>query len=151
MKVTQKEIRLITDAIVSQVYDEQKIREKIDKKLESLWKNFSKSKKWKDTMKLFNLWQQLTWFKWILVNDKDFFWIPNMYGNCDYRITSEAQAKTSYFNWNRANVEREFGYANKGMIVRKVETLLTVKLLCGWDMEKVMDEIIKTIKKEFNL
>jgi hypothetical protein len=37
------------------------------------------------------------------------------------------------------------------MIAKKVETLLTIKTLCGDNMEAIMNEIITAVKKEFKL
>jgi hypothetical protein len=55
MKITSKEIRLITDAIVDQVYDQEKVNEKIKEAEDKAWNEFSKSKKWKDTLKVLKL------------------------------------------------------------------------------------------------
>jgi hypothetical protein len=55
MKITAKEIRLITDAIVDQVYDQEKMNEKIREAEDKAWNEFSKSKKWKDTLKVLKL------------------------------------------------------------------------------------------------
>ena len=42
MKITQKEISLITDAIVTQVYDDAKINQQIQKAKDDAWNEFSK-------------------------------------------------------------------------------------------------------------
>ncbi len=55
MKITAKEIRLITDAIVDQVYDQAKVNDKIKEAEDKAWNEFSKSKKWKDTLKVLKL------------------------------------------------------------------------------------------------
>ena len=55
MKITSKEIRLITDAIVDQVYDQEKMNKKIKEAEDKAWNEFSKSKKWKDTLKVLKL------------------------------------------------------------------------------------------------
>jgi hypothetical protein len=52
MKISQREIKLIAEAIVNEVYDETKINEQVLKEQEKAWKEFSSSKKWKDTLKL---------------------------------------------------------------------------------------------------
>ena len=54
MKISQREIKLIADAIVNEVYDETKINEQVLKEQEKAWKEFSSSKKWKDTLKILN-------------------------------------------------------------------------------------------------
>lgn len=55
MKITSKEIRLITDAIVDQVYDQAKVNEKIKEAEDKAWNEFSKSKLRKDTQKILKL------------------------------------------------------------------------------------------------
>ena len=149
MKVTQKEIRLITDAIVDQVYDQAKVNEKINSELEKSWNEFKSSKAWKDMLKLLKAWKQIDSFVWIIVRDKDFFWIKSLTWSCDYRITTEAKAKDNYMNWKRIEIQKKF--PDKYAISRKVETLLTIKTLCGKDMEKIINDIIVSIKKEFKL
>jgi hypothetical protein len=54
MKISQREIKLIAEAIVNEVYDETKINEQVIKEQEKAWKQFSSSKKWKDTLKILN-------------------------------------------------------------------------------------------------
>lgn len=149
MKITAKEIRLITDAIVDQVYDQEKMNKKIREAEDKAWNEFSKSKKWKDTLKVLKLWKQLDWFEWISVKDKDFFWIKSLCCSVSYKITSEDKAKTSYKAWIHSQVSKEF--PDRYLITRKVETLLTIKTLCWKDMEVIMSEIVETIKKEFKL
>lgn len=149
MKITSKEIRLITDAIVDQVYDQAKINEKINSELEKSWDEFKNSKRWKDMLKLIKSWKQIDSFIWIVVRDKEFFWIKSLTWSCDYRITTEARARDNYMNWKRVELQKKF--PDRYAISRKVETLLTIKTLCGKDMEKIIDDITKTIKKEFKL
>ena len=149
MKITAKEIRLITDAIVDQVYDQEKMNKKIREAEDKAWNEFSKSKKWKDTLKVLKLWKQLDWFEWISIKDKEFFWIKSLYWSMSYKITTEDKARDSYKGWIHNQVSKEF--PDRYLIMRKVETLLTIKTLCWKDMEAIMNEIVTTIKKEFKL
>jgi hypothetical protein len=55
MKITAKEIRLITDAIVDQVYDQEKVNKQIEAELDKAWNEFAKSKLRKDTVKILKL------------------------------------------------------------------------------------------------
>lgn len=149
MKITSKEIRLITDAIVDQVYNQSKVTEKVNSELEKSWNDFKSSNAWKDMLKLLKAWKQIDSFVWIVVRDKEFFWIKSLSWSCDYRITTEDKARDSYMNWKRIEIQKKF--PDRYAISRKVETLLTIKTLCGKDMEKIIDDIIKSIKKEFKL
>lgn len=149
MKITAKEIRLITDAIVEQVYDQSKVNEKIKEAKDKAWNEFSKSKKWKDTVKILKAWKQLDWFEWISVNDKEFFWIKSLCWSMSYKITTEDKARDSYKSWIHNQVSKEL--SDRYLIMRKVETLLTIKTLCWKDMEAIMNEIISIVKKEFKL
>ena len=148
MKITAKEIRLITDAIVEQVYDQAKVNEKIKEAENKAWNEFSKSKQWKDTLKILKLWKQLDWFEWISVKDFEFFKIKSFW-SMSYKITSEDKVKESYKSWIRSKVAKEF--PDRYIISKKVETLLTIKTLCWKDMEAIMNEIINSVKKEFKL
>lgn len=149
MKITAKEIRLITDAIVEQVYDQDKVNAKIKEAEDKAWNEFSKTKQWKDTLKVLKLWKTLDWFEWISVKDKEFFWIKSLCWSCSYKIINESKARDSYKSWIHNQVSREF--PDRYLIMRKVETLLTIKALCWKDMEAIMNEIITTVKKEFKL
>lgn len=148
MKITAKEIRLITDAIVEQVYDQEKVNEKIREAEDKAWNDFSKSKLRKDTVKMLKLWRQLDWFEWISVKDFEFFKIKSFW-SMSYKITSEDKVKESYKSWIHSKVAKDF--PDRYAIARKVETLLTIKTLCWKDMEAIMNEIITTVKKEFKL
>ena len=66
-----------------------------------------------------------------------------------YKITSEDKAMNSYKGLIHNQVLKDF--PDRYLITRKVETLLTIKTLCGKDMEVIMNEIIATVKKEFKL
>lgn len=149
MKITSKEIRLITDAIVDHVYDQAEVNKKIKEAEEKARSEFSKTKQWKDAQKVLKLWKQLDWFEWISVKDKDFFWIESLCWSCSYKLTSEEKAKVSYMGWIHSKVSKDF--PDRYLIMRKVETLLTIKTLCWKDMEAIMNEIIATVKKEFKL
>ena len=149
MKITAKEIRLITDAIVDQVYDQAEVNKKIKEAEEKARSEFSKTKQWKDAQKVLKLWRTLYWFEWISVRDKDFFWIESLCWSCSYKLTSEEKAKSSYMSWIHSKVSKDF--PDRYLIMRKVETLLTIKTLCWMDMETIMNEIINTVKKEFKL
>lgn len=149
MKISQREIRLIADAIVNQVYDETKINEQVRKEQEKAWKKFSTSKKWKDILKLLEQLRKFDWFENITVKDKKFFDIPEMCWMYDYRITNEETVKNSYFNWVASSVRRKF--PDRYTVSRRIETLLTIKALCWKDMEAIMNEIIDIVKWEYKL
>lgn len=149
MKITSKEISLITDAIVDQIYNEADVNKKIKEAEEKARNEFSKSKQWKDTLKLLKLWKQLDWFEWISVKDFEFFKINKLCWSCSYKITTEEKAKQNFMWRVHSTVIKDF--PDRFLIRRKVETLLTIKTLCWKDMESIMNEIIATVKKEFKL
>ena len=149
MKITQKEISLITDAIVDQVYNDAEVNKKIKEAEEKAWNEFSKTKQWKDTVKILKLWKEIDWFEWVSVKDLEFFKINKMCWICSYKITNEERAKQSYMWRIHSSISKDF--PDRYLIKRKVETLLTIKTLCGKDMEAIMNEIITTVKKEFKL
>lgn len=148
MKISQREIKLIAEAIVNEVYDETKINEQVLKEQEKAWKEFSASKKWKDTLKILNQLKKFNWFVSIVVSSRQFFDIPEV---CwiDYRITNEDMVKNSYFNWVASKIKRKF--PDRYTILKRVETLLTIKALCWKDMEAIMNDIINTVKWEYKL
>ena len=149
MKISQREIKLIADAIVNQVYDERKINEQVRKEQEKVWKKFSSSKKWKDTLKLLKELKKLDWFVSIVVKDRTFFEVEEMCWIYDYKFNDEDAVKNSYFAWIASRVRRKF--PDRYTIVKKVETLLTIKALCWKDMEAIMNDIINTVKWEYKL
>lgn len=149
MKITSKEIRLITDAIVEQVYDDSKINKQIEDELEKAWNEFAKTEQWKNTVKMLKLWRQLDWFEWISVRDFEFFRLKNPLSSCSYKLVSEEKAKSSFKNWMRWTIQNKL--PQKWAVTKKVEALLTIKTLCWKDIENIMDDIIKTIKKEYKL
>ena len=149
MKISQREIRLIADAIVNQVYDETKINEQVRKEQEKAWKKFSASKKWKDTLRLLEQLRKLDWFESITVKDRKFFDIEEMCWVYDYKITDEDKVKNSYFNWVASRVRRKF--PDRYTVLKRIETLLTIKALCWKDMEAIMNEIVDIVKWEYKL
>lgn len=149
MKITQREIQLITDAIVNQVYDEKKINEQVRKEQEKAWKEFTASKKWKDTLKLLKELKKLDWFVSIMVKDRTFFDMAELCWTYDYKIANEDDVKNSYFNWISSKVRRKL--PDRYAVSRRIEALLTIKALCWKDMEAIMNEIIDIVKWEFKL
>lgn len=148
MKISQREIKLIAEAIVNEVYDETKINEQVVKEQEKAWKQFSSSKKWKDTLKILNQLKKFNWFVSIVVSSRQFFDIPDVYWT-DYRIVNEDMVKNSYFTWIASKIKKKF--PDRYTISRRVETLLTIKALCWKDMETIMNDIINTVKWEYKL
>ncbi|MBP5444651.1 MAG: hypothetical protein J6Y28_00630 [Acholeplasmatales bacterium] len=55
MKITRNDINILAEAIVNDVYSDQKIGDLISKDEEKMWNDFAKSKKRKDTLKLVKL------------------------------------------------------------------------------------------------
>lgn len=149
MKISQREIKLIAEAIVNEVYDETKINEQVLKEQEKAWKQFSSSKKWKDTLKLLEQWKRIEWFEGITVKDKTFFNIKEMCWLYDYKIVNENMVKNSYFAWSISSIRKKF--PDRYALSKRVETLLTIKALCWKDMEAIMNDIINTVKLEYKL
>lgn len=149
MKISQREIKLISEAIVNQVYDETKINEQVRKEQEKAWKKFTASKKWKDTLKLLREWRKLEWFEGIIVKDRSFFEIPEICWMYDYKIIDEDRVRNSYFTWAASSARRKF--PDKYTVSKRIETLLTIKALCWKDMESIMNDIIDTVKWEYKL
>ena len=129
--------------------DETKINEQVRKEQEKAWKKFSASKKWKDTLKLIKELKKLDWFESIVVKDRVFFDIPEICWVYDYKIIDEARVKNSYFNWIASKVRRKF--PDRYTVLKRIETLLTIKALCWKDMEAIMNDIIDIIKWEYKL
>ena len=149
MKISQREIKLIAEAIVNEVYDETKINEQVVKEQEKAWKEFAASKKWKDTLKLLEQWKRIEWFEGITVKDKTFFNVKGMCWIYDYKIVNENMVKNSFFSRSITSIRKKF--PDRYALSKRVETLLTIKALCWKDMETIMNDIINTVKLEYKL
>lgn len=145
MKITKKDIDLISEAIVNEVYDDTKINELIRQDEEKMWNDFAKSKKRKDTLKLLDACKKIEWFNGISVASNKFFDTKNWCWN--YTIFSEKTTKESYMT-NAYYIARK-KYPDRYIILNKVKTLLTIKMLWGKDIETVMNEIKDALKKEY--
>lgn len=140
MKITKKEIDILTNAITNEVYDNKKIDEQVKKECDDMWNKFKKTKQYKELEK-------------ILVN-------PNYYGlsiypNLVYWFGDNYNTTIRGVNWLEVNYKNNYRsiaykkYPNSWDIYVRVQTLLTIKAL-GWkDIETVMQEIKEVIKKEF--
>ena len=140
MKITKKEIDILTNAITNEVYDNKKIDEQVKKECNDMWNKFKKTKQYKELEKL-------------LVN-------PNYYGisiypslvfwfwdNYNTLVRWVNGLENTYKNYCRSMVYKK--YPNSWDVYVRVQTLLTIKAL-GWkDVETIMQEIKEIIKKEF--
>ena len=74
MKITRKEIDLLVDAIVGQIYDSDKIakakQKEKDELSEKAWSEFQKSKQWKQVKKIF---EENPFIKDFSVDEEEFF------------------------------------------------------------------------------
>ncbi|MBO7714770.1 MAG: hypothetical protein J6S85_14425 [Methanobrevibacter sp.] len=74
MKITRKEIDLLTDAIVGQIYDSEKVakakQDERDALSEKAWADFEKSKQWKQVKKIF---EENEFVKDFSVDEEEFF------------------------------------------------------------------------------
>lgn len=156
MKITRKEIDLLTEAIVGQIYDSDKIakakQEERDALSEKAWAEFEKSKQWKQVKKIF---EENQFVKEFSVNEEEFFG----------KVISDYYYKWKTYRFNRdtyeTNVRNDFcmryikidekKYPTKEQVATKVNTLLTIEALGGEDIKSIVGSVADAVKKEFKL
>lgn len=145
MKITRNDINILAEAIVNDVYNDQKIGDLINKDEEKMWNDFAKSKKRKDTLKLLKLWKSVEWFKGIAIVNSKFFWDGIW---CWTSTIIDEESTKQSFKASAYYVAKK-NYPDRYTVINRIKTLLTVKILWGKDIETVMKEIKDMLKKEY--
>jgi len=156
MKITRKEIDLLVDAIVGQIYDSDKIakakQKEKDELSEKAWSEFQKSKQWKQVKKIF---EENPFIKDFSVDEEEFFgkaitdyyykWKTYLF----HRNTYETSIKSDFCRRYVQIDEKK--YPTRDQIATKVNTLLTIEALGGEDIKSIVSAVAKAVKNEFKL
>ena len=156
MKITRKEIDLLTDAIVGQIYDCDKIakakQEERDALSEKAWAEFQKSKQWKQIKKIF---EENPFIRDFSVDEEEFFgkaisdyyykWKTYLFNRSNYEANIKNDFCRRYVKIN------EKKYPTREQIATKVNTLLTIEALGGEDIKSIVSSVADAVKKEFKL
>lgn len=156
MKITRKEIDLLTEAIVGQIYDSEKIakakQEERDTLSEKAWADFEKSKEWKQVKKIF---EEYPFVKEITVDEESFF--GSFISDYPYRWKTYMLYRNSYETNTRTDFCRkavkidEKKFPTREQVATKVNTLLTIEALGGEDIKSIVSSVADAVKKEFKL
>lgn len=156
MKITRKEIDLLTEAIVGQIYNSEKVakarQEERDTLSKKAWAEFEKSKQWKQAKKVFEDYPFIQGFS---VDEMSFF--GDYISDYPYRWKTYMLYRNSYETTiqndfcRRAVKIDESKFPTREQVATKVNTILTIEALGGEDIKTIVNSVANTVKKEFNL
>lgn len=145
--ITQKQINILVDAIMKQVYDKKKLDEELKQLQEKEFKEFQKTKEYKNIVKVF---EENPMINHICV-DKSYFF-PNTYeyfdtsiyaNKCENNLRSIINSKVSNEFWKRV--------PNDYNLRKEIETELTIRMLGGEDVRELIADLTKQFKSKFGL
>lgn len=150
MRITDKQLNLLADVIVKQVFDEEAYSKQIQDELEAQRQKFRKENK--DYQKFLKLLKDNPIIKGITVKS-EFFWKGNgsYYYNSYVEIReNENDARVAFTQRLRDAIDKPTR-PDTFKIKQDVLAQLTVKALGGENVEKMIQEIAKEMKKKYNL
>ena len=140
MKISRKDIDILTNAITNELYDNKKINALVDKECEDMWTKFKKTKEFKELEKVLSNEN----YYWVSIYPSLVFWFWDNYNTLIRWIN---WLENTYKNYCRSKVLKK--YPTSSDIYIKVQTVLTIKAL-GWkNIEEIIEAVKDTVKKEF--
>ena len=145
--ITQKQINILVDAIMKQVYDKKKLDEELKQLQEKEFKEFQKTKEYKNIVKIF---EENPMINCIGVNKNYFF--PDM---CVYYDTNIYASKyeNDLRNIINSKVSNEFWkkVPNDYNLRKEIEEELTIRMLGGEDVRELIADLTQQFKSKFGL
>lgn len=145
--ITQKQINILVDAIMKQVYDKKKLDEELEQLQEKEFKEFQKTKEYKNVVKVF---EENPMIKYICVNKNYFF--SNTYEYYDTSIYAN-KYENDLRNIINSKVSSEFWkkVPNDYNMRKEIEEELTIRMLGGEDVRELIADLTKQFKSKFGL
>ena len=149
MKLSSKDIDLIAHSIVDQVYDNSYVEKIKTKKAANEWKEFKKSKNYKQLDKLFKTYP----FVKTVNLDKTFFdWTTAASYPWEYVSSIHCNSMNDLENvfFGRIRSRTKVNFPTYSAILWTVKAQLVIECV-GWkDLKNVMDKLAKSLKKELS-
>ena len=140
MKISRKDIDILTNAITNELYDNKKINALVDKECEDMWTKFKKTKEFKELEKVLSNEN----YYWVSIYPSLVFWFWDNYNTLIRWIN---WLENTYKNYCRSRAYKK--YPTSSDVYTKVQTVLTIKAL-GWkNIEEIIEAVKDTVKKEF--
>lgn len=140
MKISRKDIDILTNAITNELYDNKKINALVDKECEDMWTKFKKTKEFKELEKVLSNEN----YYWVSIYPSLVFWFWDNYNTLVRWIK---WLENTYKNYCRSRAYKK--YPTSSDVYTKVQTVLTIKAL-GWkNIEEIIEAVKDTVKKEF--
>lgn len=142
MKISRKDIDILTNAITNELYDNKKINALVDKECEDMWTKFKKTKEFKELEKVLSNKN----YYWVSIYPSLVFWFWDNYNTLVRWVN---WLENTYKNYCRSKVLKK--YPTSSDVYIKVQTVLTIRAL-GWkNIEEIIEAVKDTVKKEFKL
>lgn len=140
MKISRKDIDILTNAITNELYDNKKINALVDKECEDMWTKFKKTKQYKELEKVLSNEN----YYWVSIYPSLLFWFWDNYNTL---VRWVKWLENTYKNYCRSRAYKK--YPTSSDVYTKVQTVLTIKAL-GWkNIEEIIEAVKDAVKKEF--
>jgi len=148
MKISQKDLDLLVDSMMNEIYDRNYVATEKDKIAKKESEKFMKLSRVKNLLKIF----EIDNIKSVELSDDFFKWTPaeskNKYAHSNY-VGSVESLDNTFQSKVRANTKID--YPDEWTVRNKLRSTLAVELIWGKDLKKALTEVSKSIKKEFKL
>jgi len=153
MKLNQKEINMLAQTLVDDIYDQNKFRELAEAEGRKAYEKFLKRKEVKEMITFLKKHEEVNyleldskflWKDWSCNSCWDFYF-GYASNNLRFWLDNNNGVLTGFMNWASKK------FPSRHEIERKVRTELTYRMLWGEELKDVIDWLKNSIKKEFKL
>lgn len=148
MKISQKDLDLLVDSMMNEIYDRNYVAAEKDKIAKKASEKFMKLPKVKNLLKVF----EIKDIKSIQLSDDFFKWTPadtnNKYEHSNY-VGSVESLDNIFQSKVRSNTKID--YPDEWTVKNRLRSILAIELIWGNDLKKALSDVAKAIKKEFKL
>lgn len=147
MKIGKREIAVLTDAVIKNVFDSKAIDDALRKWADEAWEKFRKTKEWNDILKCF----EIDGISSMYVDTSKLFWLkkPKMWTNMGTLYRWELDDWILYKRAHRESNRDKYPY--EWDLRKEIELQLTIEALWWNDINAILDKIINWLKKKYKI
>lgn len=147
MKIGKREIAVLTDAVIKNVFDSKAIDDALRKWADEAWEKFKKTKEWKDILKCF----EIEGISSIYVDTSKLFGLKKwrMGTNMGTLYRGELDDWILYKRAYRESNRDKYPYELD--LRKEIELQLTIEALWWNDINVILDKIIDWLRKKYKI
>ena len=148
MKISQKDLDLLVDSMMNEIYDRFYITREREKIADKALVNFRKTKIYKQINDILSN----PFISYISVKEDIYDWTPaEAAGKTRYTATFYTITDLENNFHSRMSNRTKIDYPSEFEVRNKLRSTLAIELIWGSDLKKALADVAKAIKKEFKL